>query len=251
MYSTTETDQSRKRDKQEYLRDVADRIEYTHAVASETIFIESIDLEDSLVRATSDADLVVIASRRRGFLLRLFSYSVTDQLRRRLRVPTLFVRGRATPVDLTADPIARHILIPLDGSALAERILGPASAIGRLAGATFTLLNVQDQERTNGVFEHTNPPGHLIAIAGDLKASASAVDAHAMTTDQPLTSALTSFAEGRKVDLIALATRSDGGITRLLRGSITDKLIRRTDIPILQWNVDVEEGRPDVTTVVE
>lgn len=251
MYSSLATSERRKEEKQEYLRDVANRIAHTNSVAVETILIDSADTEDSLVLATESADLVVMASRRRGFLRRLWSYSVADALRRRLRVPVLIVRGHPSPVDLTADPIARNILIPLDGSTVAARILAPATAIGGLEGATFTLLNVQNQEWTNGTFEHTSPSGYLSGIARDVREVVPVVNAHVVTTDRPISTALTSFAEGRKVDLIAIATQSDSGMTRLLRGSITDRLIRQTDLPILSLGIDVKWNRPEVTTVAE
>jgi nucleotide-binding universal stress UspA family protein len=251
MHTSIETNERRKHEKEKYLRDVANRIASTDLVALETILIESADLEDSLVTATAHADLVVLASRRRGFFRRLWSYSVADELRRRLLVPVLSVRGYPSPVDLTGDPMARHILIPLDGSPFAERILGPATAIGRLKEAKFTLMNVQNREWTSGSFEHTNPPGYLIGVARDVRKLVPAVEAQIVTTDRPLSSAVTSFAERRNVDLIALTTRSDRGLTRLLRGSIADKLIRRTDLPILFLGIDVERKRAEVTTVVE
>ena len=242
-----ETNERRMREKRKYLLEVADRIARHDPVAVETILIDGNDTVDSLMQATAGADLTVIASRRRGFFRRLWSYSVGDALRRRLRVPALFVRGYPSPVDLTGDPIARNILIPLDGSTRAERILGPATAIGRLEGAALSLLNVQNSEWTSGIFEHTSPAGYLIGIARDVRKSGSVVDAHLVTTERSLVRAVTSFAESRKADLIALATRSDRGITRLLRGSLTDRLIRRTDLPILLLGIDVERQRAEVT----
>lgn len=251
MHSSIESNELRKRTKQDYLREVADRIARLYAVNLETTLIESGDTEDSLVKATAGADLVVMTSRRRGLLRRLWSYSVADALRPRLRVPVLFVRGYPTAVDLNRDPIARHILIPLDGSTLAERILRPATALGRLEKAKLTLVNVQNREWSSGSFEHTNPPGYLTGIASDVKKSVPAVIAQIVTTDRTLTTALISFAEERKIDLIAIATRSDGGMTRLMRGSVSDQLLRRTDLPILLLGIDIERKRAEVTTVVE
>src|SRR5262249_34668635 len=45
-------------------------------------------------------------------------------------------------LDVTAETAFKHILIPLDGSDLAERMLSPATALGELVGAQFTLLRV-------------------------------------------------------------------------------------------------------------
>ena len=97
MHSSVETNERRRDEKHQYLRDVANRIALTTAVKLETILIESADTEDSLVKATACADLVVMTSRRRGLLRRLWSYSVADALRPRLRVPVLFVRAIGRP----------------------------------------------------------------------------------------------------------------------------------------------------------
>ena len=45
---------------------------------------------------------------------------------------------------LTLRPEIRHLLIPLDGTALGEQAVAPASEIGKLFGSDFTLLLVLD-----------------------------------------------------------------------------------------------------------
>jgi nucleotide-binding universal stress UspA family protein len=37
-------------------------------------------------------------------------------------------------------------------------------------------------------------------------------------------------------DLIAMATRSRGGLERLLLGSVADRVLRRAEITLLLWN---------------
>lgn len=250
LHPSLETKERRKREKRNYLRDVADRIARTDSVTVQAILIDSLDTADSLVKAAENVDLAVMASRRRGFLRRLFSYSVADAVRRRLLVPLLSVHGKLSPVDLTSDTIARQILVPLDGSSFAERILGFATAMSRLEGAALTLLNVQKREWTSEIFEHAKTPHYLIRVARDLRKSVPLVDARIVTTDGSLTSAVTSFAESRNVDLIAMATRSDRGMTRILRGSLADNLIRRTDLPILLLGIDIETKRTKVTAEI-
>jgi nucleotide-binding universal stress UspA family protein len=219
-----------KRAKQKYLSDVADRIARTDAVPVEASLIESDYTEDSLLRVSANADLLVMASRRRGFFRRLWAPSVADALRTRVMIPALFVRGDSSPVDLSGDPIARHILVPLDGSASSERILGPATAIGRLSGAMLTLLNVQINERTSGTLEHTTPSEYLEEIARNVRRFAPVVGSRVVTTDRTIAAALASYAE---VDLIALTAHSTGGLIDLLRRCIVDSLMRRTNLPIL------------------
>jgi nucleotide-binding universal stress UspA family protein len=251
MYPSYEALDRRKQEKQKYLRELADRITRLHAVSVETILVESFDTEESLVKTAADADLVVAASRRRGFWQRLLSYSVSNELRRRLRIPLLLVRGYEAPADLTGDPIARHILVSLDGSASAERILEPVQKLGRLEDTAVTLLNVQDEDWTRGAFEHDTPSGYLVGKARTVREALPVVDAQVMTTDDDVAAALADMARRRHVDLIALATSADGGWRRWMRGSVLDSLLARTDLPILTGAVEAAKPRPEVVTVGE
>jgi nucleotide-binding universal stress UspA family protein len=93
--------------------------------------------------AETKPDLVVMTTHGRGPLGRFWLGSVADELARVLPVPLLLVRPqeKAEP-DLETEPPLRQILIPLDGSKLAEQIVRPAIELGRLTRAGFTLLRV-------------------------------------------------------------------------------------------------------------
>lgn len=249
MATTFEVNERRKRDKQDYLRDIASRIFRADDVKLETVVIDSDDTVDALFQATVGADLVVMASRRRSLFLRLWSRSAADGLRKHLRLPLLLVRGYSSPVDLTADPFPRHILVPLDGTSAAERVLEPTLALGRLDGSALTLLNVQNDEWPSNGFQHTSPIGYLGWVAREVKDCLPIVSAHVMSTDERVVPAILSFTKGRHVDLIAMTTQSDGGLSRLLRGSTVDELIRRTHAPILILANEPQKKRVGVTTV--
>jgi nucleotide-binding universal stress UspA family protein len=245
-----ETDDRPRRGKRDYLRDVADRIGRTDPVRVETILVDGNDVKESLSTAASGTDLIVTASRRRGRLRRLFVPSMADQVRRCSTKPVLSVRGYAFPADLTGDPIARHILVLLDGSVLAEKIFEPATTLAGLEAARITLLNVQNREWTDGVFEHTSPSGYLVGAARKVEQAGSAVDAQIVTTNRSAPRAIVDYAERHKIDLIALATALDDGPLRFLRSNLVDSLVRRSDLPILALGVDGANKRAEVTTVV-
>jgi len=251
LQTSLDTNERRKRAKQDYLREVADQIARTDLVRVETILIDGTDTKESLLTAAEGADLIVMASRRRGLLRRLFSPSIADELRHALPKPVLLVRGYPAPVDLTGDPIARRILVPMDGSPLAERIVEPVTEIGGLEAAALTLLNLQNAEWSNGVFEHSNPAAYLMGVARKLKRTFPLVDAQIVTSDRSIPRAIAYYAEQRKIDLIALAVPVDERIPRFLRRNVVDSLVRQTDLPILALGVDVEHQRPEVITVVE
>src|SRR5262249_19392216 len=98
-----------------------------------------------MLRATAtsmEADLVIMTTHGRGVLGRFWLGSVADNLIRELPVPLLLVRPRETAPALEEVPDLRRILVPLDGSPLAETILEPAVALGSLLEAEYLLVRV-------------------------------------------------------------------------------------------------------------
>jgi len=234
-----------------YLVEVAARVARTDSITVETRLIDSVDTVGALAKESAQADLVVMASRRRGFLRRLFSPSVSNGLRRRIRTPGLFVKGYSHPVDLTGDPIARHILVPLNGTLLAERVLDVAAKVSRLQGAKLSLINVQNHDWSLGSFEHSIPSTYLSGIADEVKRAGPRVDAHVVTTERSAATAVTAFAQQRNVDLIALSTRCNGDWAHVLQGNFADELLRKTNLPLLVLGIDGQRQRAEITTVVE
>ena len=88
------------------------------------------------------AGLIVMTTHGRGPLSRFWLGSVADELVRRTTTPILLVRPQEKAPDLTTEPELRHILIPLDGSALAEKVLESAVALGSLLQADYMLVRI-------------------------------------------------------------------------------------------------------------
>ena len=88
------------------------------------------------------ADLIVMTTHGRGPASRFFLGSVADEVMRRSPVPVLLLRPHDPPAETAAPPAVSKVLVPLDGSALAEEVLGPAAVLVRLLGARCTLLRV-------------------------------------------------------------------------------------------------------------
>jgi nucleotide-binding universal stress UspA family protein len=235
-----------------YLADVARRLA---AVASDvrvsTALIEGLPAQarhEPL--AAAKADLFVLATHGRGPVSRAWLGSVTDALMRTASVPLLLIRpGDQAPNGLVAPPF-RHMLIPLDGSSLAEQALAPALALGRLMEARYTLLRVVQPEVLVGyVWESAGPAGideartqqlldeaeaYLQQVAQRLQGQGVFVQTRAIAHPQPA-SAILEEADSQQADLIALATHGRGGIKRLLVGSIADKVVRGATHPVLVY----------------
>ena len=128
----------------EYLDTTVKRLAVLHSVPVTSALLESPAIAETLNAhaATTGADLIVMTTHGRGPLSRFWLGSVADELVRRATIPILLVRPQEKAPDLSSEPILRHILIPLDGSALAEQALEPALALGKLMEADYTLVRI-------------------------------------------------------------------------------------------------------------
>jgi nucleotide-binding universal stress UspA family protein len=140
----------------------------------------------------------------------------------------------------------RRILVPLDGSDVAEEALGPAAEMARIMGAALTLLRVIEPLpliAPDGLVY--TPPTVDAALMDDLSAQAQtyvdhvaarwqgeglSVEVKVMVNDLP-TAAILEAAEAH--DLIALATHGRSRVARLFLGSVADKVVRGAPCPVL------------------
>jgi nucleotide-binding universal stress UspA family protein len=198
--------------------------------------------------ATAGFDFVVMTTHGRGPVSRFWLGSVADTLVRRLTVPVLLVRPSEEEPTGNAEPLPRHILIPLDGSPLAEKILEPAIALGTLGGAEYTLFHavvpvpvitpdatvaaasVLDLELTQKL--ETDSRNYINGVAERLRARGLKARER-VVVQSSVASAILAEAKQAGVEAIALETHGRGGFARLLLGSVADKVIRAAHIPVL------------------
>jgi nucleotide-binding universal stress UspA family protein len=186
------------------------------------------------------ADLVVMATHGRGAFSRFWLGSVANALLHRLPVPMLFIRPHNVAPALTADLAPRRILVPLDGSELAEQVLPAALALGRLTEAQFTLLRVVEPiaspegESLAPVLDRqaNDAEAYLDGMAQRLRDDNVFVETR-VVVDRPAAAAILEQAETYNHDLIALGSHGRGGVARLLLGSVADKVIRGAMVPVL------------------
>jgi nucleotide-binding universal stress UspA family protein len=191
------------------------------------------------------SDLVVMTTHGRTGLSRFWMGSVADALARQATIPTLLVRPREDALDLIHEQDIKHILIPLDGSRFAEQVLERTIPLGVAMQAEYTLLHAIDPL----VADHTGPPytvgldealyeqiqtgaqNHLDRVAERLRAQSLRVSTR-LVAGQPANAILT-YAREHGVDLIAMATHGRGGISRMVLGSVADKVVRGACAPVL------------------
>jgi nucleotide-binding universal stress UspA family protein len=203
-------------------------------------------------------DLVVMTTHGRGGVSRAWFGSVTEALLRNTDIPLLLIRPEERADDGFGAPAAvRHILVALDGSRDAEQVLGPARELGEASNARFTLLRVipkpvpmfeaavvagtstdEDTERLRQQAERD-----LARAAESLRESHANVTTAAVFGETPA-KAILRYARDHDVDAIALTTHGRHALSRMVLGSVADKVIRGAECPALvvrRSTADVDE----------
>ena len=134
----------------------------------------------------------------------------------------------------------RHIIVPLDGSRLAEAALPSAVAIATRMNARVTLLHVIEHKAPTSVHgeRHLNKildaAAYLSEIARRYQDTGAAIDTHVHPNEEHyVAQSIAEHADELGVDLVALATHGSGGIRGLIFGSVAQQVLRRTTTPVL------------------
>lgn len=200
--------------------------------------------------AASRPWLVVLNSHGRGGLRRMWHGSVADALARHSGVPVLIERrtgGAPLAEPRTKEPVFQNILLPLDGSTLADDIVDYAMQLAEPGRTTFTLLRVivpipilvapapaPPMPVDSVEIEHLRAEAliHFGRVAYTLKQHGFLAESEVVVDSQPA-DAILAFGAEHPTDLIALSTHGHGGFTRAILGSVADKVMRQAHVAVL------------------
>ncbi|HEX6482814.1 MAG TPA: universal stress protein [Ktedonobacteraceae bacterium] len=208
---------------------------------------------------SGEFDLTVLSSHGRTGFTRWVLGSVAHTLAHESTVPTLVLREHDTAALLAHPDAIRPLrtLVPLDGSPLAEAALAPAAHL--VAGLTtqgeLHLIHVVrplQNPAEEGVENPLNAKAtarartyltqvaeHWQAMARELGISLSCSVAFGTDVAGGLLSQTEPGAQGqatadsRGCDLIAISTHGRHGLERWVMGSVTDRLLNTTKLPLL------------------
>ena len=132
-----------------------------------------------------------------------------------------------------------RILVPLDGSELAEGILGRLRPLLRRKDAEVLLARAVDVEtslaRTDRgprlAAERAKSESYLRAV--ELRLSGEGIRARGLVCEGPAEESLLAAASEHGADLIAMTTHGRSGIARWVFGSVTEKILRASPVPVL------------------
>jgi len=197
---------------------------------------------EQILALAAAADLVVMGSHGHGGVRRFVLGSVADQVARHAPVPVMIVRGG--PGSPMAVQVTR-IIVPLDGSDLAEQAVPVAAALVADLGVPVHLMRVLDFDalratvqagihasaaymRSQEEVQH-HAEEYLAEQAQELRNRDLTATAEVFTGSP----AVTLLDAIRPDDLVVMTTHGRGGVRRWLLGSVADKLVRAAASPVL------------------
>lgn len=131
-----------------------------------------------------------------------------------------------------------RILVPLDGSPLAEGILPEVAELARLQGAEIMLLRVALAHTFPGV-DATDAQVHAVEEAeGYLAGVERQLVAQGITVSRAVryghaAGEILDHAQARDAGLIAMSTHGRSGVVRLVLGSVAEAVLRASPVPVL------------------
>jgi nucleotide-binding universal stress UspA family protein len=229
-----------------YLGGLAERTERDWGGAV-TIVVREGRIGDEILAEAAQwgADVIVMATHGRGGLARAWLGSVAEHCVRKAERPVLLVRPQASgegPPRVSTT--WSRVVVPLDGSELAETALPHAIALCRQLGVPITFVRVVTylsapefpwvpftvalNERLIAS-EKIEAERYLNALIDRLREERVTATARVVTSVQ---AAQAILAEAR-ADLIVLARRGLGFVDRAILGSVSDKVVRGAEGAVL------------------
>jgi len=140
----------------------------------------------------------------------------------------------------------KNILVPLDGSQLAELALQPALKIARQVGSKITLLNVPVRQQVvlpssagygPPVYDRTSEHAlkqeeQYLARVRDENADLE-IDIDIRVEEGDVAGVIIDTAVVCDADLILMTTHGYSGFTRWMLGSVTERVLREAPCPVL------------------
>lgn len=240
------------RNSRNYLGQIQDGLKSTGLVVSATTLPgpPAQVLGDWLVREPEA--LVVMATHGRGGIARWALGSIADSVLHSTPNPVLLIRsGRSVAPSDGVD--VKTVLAPLDGSELSEQSLPHAAAVATGLGARIMLLQVTGtRDFYRRYLDRAPAAGELIPIAEMVQADADDATASLVDASRRLAQefgfvnevearhlpghnpaeVIVEMAEAES-SMVVMTTHGRSGLNRTVMGSVTDRVVRHANAPVL------------------
>jgi nucleotide-binding universal stress UspA family protein len=203
------------------------------------------DPTTEILAGAEDADLIIMTTQGRGTAGRALFGSVADSVTRQVLIPTLLVR---TDEHAVATARVTRIVVPLDGSTLAEQALPVATTVATDLDVPVHLIRVLDREVLRATVRSGGIPVDQVQrhAVQQLAEHVAALENENITATVEVLVGIPAAAlldAIRRDDLVVMTTHGRGGIRRWLLGSVADKLVRAAAAPVLLVHGRAQDAR--------
>jgi nucleotide-binding universal stress UspA family protein len=228
------------RNSEEYLK----KISKTFSGTTIQYRVEKGRAEDAIVAAADNATLITMATHGRSGLGRWLLGSIAEKVVRGANNPVLVVRANEeTSSEGEAAPDS--IIVPLDGSTLAESVLLYVVELAKALHAKVMLLRSYSLKQIIFSFEEFHPD--LDGLKGELRweamsyldekvaelKSRGVVDVFCSVTEGDAAETIIEMGKGAPNALIAMSPHSGSIIKHWVLGSVTEKVLRHANNSVL------------------
>ena len=142
------------------------------------------------------------------------------------------------------------ILVPTDGSAGCERVIEHAGKLARFHDARVVALYVVDATSYTGLPMEASWEGVRDVLDGKGKEALADVErllgedieVETVTVEGRPSREIVRFADERGVDCIVMGTHGRGGIDRLILGSVAERVVRASPVPVVTVGFSAADG---------
>ena len=223
-------------------REAVEELEQRATSAGVTTKSEIVDEDRSVHRSVLESaddrgcDLIVMGTHGRTGVGRLVLGSVAEQTLRESRVPVMTVHeGTATDAEFES------LLVPFDGSESGLAAVDHALDLAASTEGGVSFLNVVNHATIAGAETSAGTVIDALEEAGERIVETAAqrardrgvrVDDTTVRIGSPFRT-IVEYADRNGVDGIVMGTHGRSGIDRFLLGSVTERVIRQTDVPVI------------------
>lgn len=241
------TDDFFRDDLRSHLESVAHDVSVFHRLRPDPVLLEGSESVAEQLAAYARLhriDLVVMRTHGRGGLGRLVLGSVADALINDADVPCLILRDRhagGIMRESTMPGVFRRILVPLDGSIESRSGIDQAIALAT-PGITeirpVLVIPPRDlpvpgaPESVRSAAKNAALDEYLASLTASIEDRGVAAHAVTMVHRSPAEGLLHCI-EAQRIDLVSIASHHRSAAGRLLLGSVIDRLVTATDVPLL------------------
>lgn len=188
-------------------------------------------------------DLVCMGTRGQTGLDRFLLGSVTTRIVRTVDIPVLSVKSKRveSTVESRLSGGFENILVPTDGSKPAREAVSHALELARAYDATLHALYVVDRGAYasrpgwtwNELQQVLEQNGETVLEDVQSRATSDGVSVAAESTHGVPHQEIGEYCDRQEIDLVVMGTHGRSGLTRQIIGSVTERVLRISDVPVL------------------